>query len=221
MVVKNVITSQYTKEGVKKLLSEVDDIVTKGKATDKPEKLLKKKPEPEVSVDGKKIEVGETKIGVKNFKGKIPEASKESVEEFLQSFQSNNISKKVLADFNIDKITNNEDIIKMINLIAKTAKPKDIVAQTRGVQKQYTTKAIGTKYAKNDDFIVNVLGTKAGTTYNAGQIYGIRQMLEAGMTRLDYLAKKATAELANEGDILRFRQHYALMAQIQKVLIRC
>ena len=37
MVVKNVITSQYTKEGVKKLLSEVDDLVTKGKATDKPE----------------------------------------------------------------------------------------------------------------------------------------------------------------------------------------
>ena len=96
---------------------------------------------------------------------------------------------------------------------------KDIVAQTRGVQKQGTTKAVGTKYAKNEDFIVNVLGTKAGTTYNAGQIYGIRQLLEAGMTRLDYLAKKATAELANEGDILRFRQHYALMAQIQKVLL--
>ncbi len=107
----------------------------------------------------------------------------------------------------------------MINLIAKTANKKDIVSQTRGVQKQSTTKAVGTKYAKNDDFIVNVLGTKAGQTYNAGQIYGIRQLLEAGMTRLDYLAKKATADLANEGDILRFRQHYALMAQIQKVLL--
>ena len=39
----------------------------------------------------------------------------------------------------------------MINLIAKTANKKDIVAQTRGVQKQGTTKAVGTKYAKNDD----------------------------------------------------------------------
>ena len=95
MVAKNVITSQYTKEGVKKLLSEVDDIVTKGKTEKDPTKLLKKKAEPEVSVDGKKIEVGETKIGVKNFKGKIPEASKESVEEFLASFQSNNISKNI------------------------------------------------------------------------------------------------------------------------------
>ena len=96
---------------------------------------------------------------------------------------------------------------------------KDIVSQTRGVQKQSTTKAVGSRYANNEDFIVNVLGTKAGTTYNPGQIYGIRQLLEAGMTRLDYLAKKATADLANEGDILRFRQHYALMAQIQKVLL--
>ena len=43
MVAKNVITSQYTKEGVKKLLSEVDDIVTKGKATENPEKLKRKK----------------------------------------------------------------------------------------------------------------------------------------------------------------------------------
>ena len=79
----------------------------------------------------------------------------------------------------------------MINLIAKTMDKKALVKQTRGVQKQGTTKAIGTRYAKDEDFIVNVLGTKAGTTYNAGQIYGIRQMLEAGMTRLDYLAKKA------------------------------
>ena len=58
MVTKNIITSKYTKEGVKKLLSEVDDIVTKGKTEKNPEKLLKKKAEPEVSVDGKKIEVG-------------------------------------------------------------------------------------------------------------------------------------------------------------------
>ena len=75
------------------------------------------------------------------------------MEEFLKSFQSNNIPKKILADFNIDKITNNEDIIKMINLIAKTANKQKIIEQTRGVQKQGTTKAVGTRYAKNQDFI--------------------------------------------------------------------
>ena len=126
-VVKNIITSKYTKEGVKKLLSEVDDLVTKGKTDKDPSKLLQKQKKPEVTVDGKTIEGGETTIGVKQFKGKIPEASKESVEEFLQSFQSNNISKKILADFNIDKISSNEDIIKMFNLIAKTANKQKII----------------------------------------------------------------------------------------------
>ena len=90
MVVKNVITSQYTKEGVKKLLSEVDDIVTKGKTEKDPQKLLKKDAnKKDVLIDGEKkgeiIQKGpfETTIGVKQFKGKIPEPSKESVEEFL------------------------------------------------------------------------------------------------------------------------------------------
>ena len=43
MVVKNVITSDITKQGVKKLLETVDDIVIKKKTIDQPTKLLKKK----------------------------------------------------------------------------------------------------------------------------------------------------------------------------------
>ena len=39
MVTKHVITSKYTTEGVKKLLSEVDDIVLKGKTEKDPQKL--------------------------------------------------------------------------------------------------------------------------------------------------------------------------------------
>ena len=43
MVTKNIITSKYTKEGVKKLLSEVDDIVTKGKTEKDAQKLWRHK----------------------------------------------------------------------------------------------------------------------------------------------------------------------------------
>ena len=43
---------------------------------------------------------------------------------------------KILADFNIDKITKNEDIFQMINGIAKGFKPDEIVKQTRGRIKQ-------------------------------------------------------------------------------------
>jgi hypothetical protein len=136
MVAKNIITSQYTKEGVKKLLSEVDDLVLKKKTEKNPEKLLKDKKE--VLIDDTKGEIKstigkgtkfETTIGVKQFKGKVPEVSKETTEEFLKSFQANNIPKNILADFNIDKISSNEDIIKMINLIAKYADKKGIIKQ--------------------------------------------------------------------------------------------
>ena len=75
-------------------------------------------------------------------------------------------------------------------------------------------------YQRMKIFLLEVLGTKPGTTYNAAQIYGIRQLLEAGAARMRYLASKA-ADLDNASnvDIVKFRQHYALMAQIQKVLI--
>ena len=56
--------------------------------------------------------------------------------------------KKILADFHIDKITKNDDIIQMINGIAKGYKPSEIVKQTRGTIKQSSTKASGTKLIK-------------------------------------------------------------------------
>ena len=108
----------------------------------------------------------------------------------------------------------------MINGIAKGFKPSEVVKQTRGVRKQSTTKAAGTKLSKDNDFLLEVLGTKPGTMYKAEQIYGIRQLLEAGAARTRYLAEKLNTVGADTTDVaLKFRQHYALMAQIQKVLL--
>ena len=114
MVVKNVITSDITKQGVKNLLEKVDDIVIKKKTIDQPTKLLKKKSD--VTIGDKKIKTGPTgetvEIKAKDIsKVKAPKAKPESIEEFFKSFGDTTISKKVLADFNIDKITKNEDII--------------------------------------------------------------------------------------------------------------
>ena len=217
------IIKEFNRESIKKVLNEVDDLILKKKTTKNPEKLLKKQTD-DVTIGDKKLKIKdkklETEIGVKDFKKKVPTTTKESVEEFLASFGNNKVSKKVLSDFNIDKISSNEDIIKMMNLIAKTADKKAIVKQTRGVQAQGTTKAVGSRLMKDNDFVVNILNTKAGQTYNAQQIYAIRQLFEAGMSRLDYLAKKAVdPDLARDIDVLRFRQHYALMAQIHKVLL--
>ena len=214
--------STIAKEGVKQILKQVDDIVLKNKALKNPEKLLNKKKEIKVGDDT--VAVGEnqttTKIDLKKNKVKIPEVPKETMEEFLTSFNNNTIPKKILADFNIDKITNNDDVIKMINGIAKGYKPSEVVKRTRGERSQSATKAAGTKLSKNDDFVLEVLGTSPGKTYNAEQIYAIRQLLEAGAARTRYLAQKVTnLDTANQVDVLKFRQHYALMSQIQKVLL--
>ena len=214
--------STIAKEGVKQLLKTVDDIVLKKKTLKNPEKLLKK--QTEVQVGDETVAVGpnqtSTRVDLKKNKVKLPEVSKETMEEFVSSFNSNTIPKKILADFNIDKITNNDDIFKMINGISKSFKPDDVVKRTRGVKTHQGTKTTGTRLAKDTDFLLEVLGTKPGKTYNAGQIYGIRQMLEAGAARMRYLATKVTdLDSANQIDVLKFRQHYALMSQIQKVLL--
>ena len=223
MVVKNVITSDITKQGVKKLLETVDDIVIKKKTIDQPTKLLKKKSD--VTIGDRKIKTGPTgetvEIKAKDIsKVKAPKAKPESIEEFFKSFGDTTISKKVLADFNIDKITKNEDIIKMINAIAKSISPREVVKQTRGVRSRRATTSRGTRLAQDKNFLINVLGTKAGTAYNAEQIFATRQLLEAGLARLNYLASKVADPLAATGDdAIRFRQHYAMMSQVQKVLM--
>ena len=222
MGLEKLLKSDITKEGIKKILSNVDDLILKKKTIKDPSKLLKKKEE--VIIDDKKISVGpggeKTTIKVKDFKAKQPQVSKETIDDFLQSFQSKTIPRKVLADFNIDKITKNEDIFEMINAISKGIKPSEVVKQTRGVQTWGATKSGATRLMKDDNFLIDVLGTKAGKMYNAKEIYAIRQLLEAGAARLRYLATKAT-DLDNrtQVDILKLRQHYALMAQIQKVLL--
>jgi len=204
-----------------KILTDVDKIIQSGQAVKNPEKLLRKKKQLQVGDETVAVGPGttETKVGIKQ-KVKVPEVPKETIEEFLTSFNNNTIPKKILADFNIDKITNNDDIFKMINGIAKGLKTSDVVKQTRGVRKQSTTKAAGTKLSKDNDFVLEVLGTKPGKMYNADQIYGIRQLLEAGAARTRYLAEKLNTVGADTTDVaLKFRQHYALMAQIQKVLL--
>ena len=133
-------------------------LVLKKKVEKDPSKLLKKKTD--VVIDDQKIAVGpggeKTTIKVKDFKAKQPQVSKETITEFLESFRTNTIPKKILADFNIDKITKNEDIFQMINGIAKGFKPDDVVKQTRGKLNKVLQKLVE-QLSKDEDFLVEVL----------------------------------------------------------------
>ena len=91
--IKSIITSQYTKEGVKKLLSEVDDLVLKKKTEKNPEKLLKDKKEVLIMIQKVRSKVQLVKeqslklrSALNNLKEKFL-LSKETTEEFLKSFQ--------------------------------------------------------------------------------------------------------------------------------------
>ena len=85
MSLRTILKSDITKEGVKKILSNVHDLIIKKKTIKDPSKLLQKKKE--VIIDDKTIPVGpggeKTTIKVKDFKAKVPEVSKETYPEFI------------------------------------------------------------------------------------------------------------------------------------------
>ena len=202
------------------VLKDVDKIITSGKATQNPEKLLgveKKK----VLVDGKKVaDVARSETVLVKTKINKPRIKKETSEEFLASWgiEKGSIAPKVLRDFNINKIETNDDIFKLIDLVSKSQSNK-IFKFKRGVRSQKVTGAAADRLKNSEAFLAEVLGTKAGSTYNAEQILALRQLLVAGKNRLLYLANRASDDInSTADDVLAFRQHHALMAQMQKVL---
>ena len=201
------------------ILKKVDELVTSGKA-ENPERLLQNVRKRKVKVDGKVTEVADSETVLVKTKAKQPKVSKETEQEFFESWgiEKGRIGPNILKDFNIKNIKTNDDIYRLINAISKSTSKK-IDKQKRGVRKTGTTRAAATRLQNSSDFLVDVLNKKPGDTYNAEQILAIREMLVAGKNRLLYLANKAQDPInSTADDVLKFRQHFALMAQIQKVL---
>ena len=223
MVANKILPKIIGSDTTKKILQEVDDIIVKGKVNKNPEKLLSSPKKKKVKIDGKEIEVDRseaTEVELKNIKAKQPKVSKETEQEFFESWgiEKGRIGPNILKYFNINNINTNDDIYRLINAVSKST-AKSIDKQKRGVRTQAATKGAATRLQNDADFLVDVLGKKAGDTYNAEQILAIRELLVAGKNRLFYLANKAQDPInSTADDILKFRQHFALMAQIQKVL---
>ena len=223
MVTNKILPKIIGSDTTKKILQEVDDIIVKGKVDKNPEKLLSS-PKKKVKIDGKEVEVDRseaTEVELKKYKkAKQPKVSKETEQEFLKvgDLEKGRKVQLYLKDFNIKNINTNDDIYRLINAVSKST-AKSIDKQKRGVRTQAATKGAATRLQNDADFLVDVLGKKAGDTYNAEQILAIRELLVAGKNRLFYLANKAQDPInSTADDILKFRQHFALMAQIQKVL---
>ena len=114
-----------------------------------------------------------------------------------------------------------KDILKFIEIISKKYS-KDIKSRTRGIQDHAQTKRLATLIGKDPKSLTKVLlRLREGDTLNAEYMLAARELLAAGMGRLDDLAAALTKSGGvNVTDAMRleFRQHFALMSELQKII---
>ena len=207
------------KEEAKELIKKGQEFIKGGKTRQATE-LLEKKKLP-VSVGDKKTQVVEgaetsIKVSKKDFKVKKPKVSEDQADEALFLYKGTAITPKILDDFNINKFSSKKDFIKFIDIISKQSKSA-FDKQKRGVQTHSDTKRLATILQKNPESLqASLLSLKPGQTLNAQWIFAARELLESGMVKLDVLANKASTGTID--DVLKFRQHFALMGEFQKVL---
>ena len=209
----------FAKEVATEIISKTGEIIKSGKKLKQATDLLEKKQIP-VKVGDKKTQVVEgaetsIKVSKKDFKVKKP-TEVVSAEEALWVIKGSKITPKILKDFNINKIKTKDDILKLIELTSKLYK-LPIDKAKRGVQTFEQTKRLATILGNNPESLQRTLLTlQPGQTLNAETILAARELLVAGMGKLDELAKAAVT--GNADDVLKFRQHFALMGEFQKVL---
>jgi len=158
-------------------------------------------------------------INKKDFKTKVPKPDKradETLEGLKLEMLDNKIGRSILSDFNIDNIQNADDIAKYIEAISlKFAKEFD--KRKRGIQTNKVTKQLATLLNKDQATLTaNLLNLQPGSTLNAETIFAARELLVAGMGKLDELA--LAAQRGGTTEVVAFRQHFALMSELQKVI---
>jgi len=210
-----VITSKFTSKEAKDLLEKGQKIIDekiKGPALkEKKEKIpkaLSRDP-----IDLKKIDAAE---GLKPKKiKKAPIVSEDKAEKLLFRKDSK-ITPSKLDDFNIAKIETRDDILKFIDEISVQFK-SGIDKQKRGKISNEATKEMATLLNLNSEKLgETLLSLKPGQTLNAETILAARELLVASLNKLDDLAVKA--KTGGTEDILNFRQHFAVTAELQKII---
>jgi hypothetical protein len=223
--ISKVFSKYTTKEGVTELTEAVQALIKAGKITEA-EKLLQKVPKKDVKIGAKKTVVvddkkTETVVKVKkeDFKVKKPkDISEAEAQEVLFKYNAYKITPKVLDDFNISKFKNKEDIAKFIDLLSKKYKG-EIYAQKRGVQTTEQLKLLSTLIQKDPKNLQKtILSLNPGETLNAEWMYAARELMAAGMNKLDDMAKLVSSGKATDLQKVEFRQHMALMSEFQKII---
>jgi len=225
------IIKGLTKESAKKLLDDSQKVIKefeKGnlKELTPRENLLKKPSTKTLEVEGKpkkKVfddETSETVIRKEDFKVKKPKIDEAGADDIIEArifkLSDNKIGREILTDFNINKIDNEKDIAEYIELISQKY-AKQFNYRKRGIKTNKATQRLADTLNKNpEDLAATLLNLKRGETLNAEYILAARELIVSGMNKLDDLARIAAK--GDEDQILKFRQHMALMSQLLKVV---
>lgn len=195
-------------------LKKAEDLLTKDK-----KKIKVNKRDVNVTKDGQTESVVD--IDKNAFKVKKPDVSAIDAQDILLKYNSQKLTTKVLSDFNVKNMKSEKDILKFIELISKKYSG-DIKNRTRGIQDHKQTKALASIIGKDAKHLTQTLLTlKKGDTLNAEYMLAARELLAAGMAKLDDMAKVVTKDggvNATDAMKLEFRQHFALMSEFQKLL---
>ena len=214
MVVR-AIAKKFTKDEAKDLLDKGQKIIDekiKGPALkDKKERLPKA-----LTRDPMDVSKIDLEKGLEPKKIKKPSVVSEDKAEKLLFRKDSKITPTKLNDFNISKIETRDDIIKFIDEISTQFKT-GINKQKRGTISNEATKEMASLLQLNPEKLgQTLLSLKPGQTLNAETILAARELLVASLNKLDDLA--VVAKTGGTEDIMNFRQHYALTAELQKII---
>jgi len=141
--------------------------------------------------------------------------AQKSLDEIFK-LKSQGATKNVLDDFNIEKINDRGDFLLYIDQISKKYF-KQFENTKGGVRSKKELLDLADILQQDQQkFVSNFLNLKPGSTLNDAQIFAAREILIAGHKKLDILAEAAV----NGGPdaLLAYKQHYATMAEYQRVL---
>jgi len=171
-----------------------------------------------VSQDGSSTEVS---ISKRDTKVKKPDVEPIEAQDILLKYNAQKLTPKILSDFNIKNMKSEKDILKFIELISKKYSG-DIKNRTRGIQDHNQTKKFADAIGRDPKHLTQtLLKLKPGDTLNAEYMLAARELLAAGMARLDEMAQLVTKDgkvSVTDAMKLEFRQHFALMAEFQKIV---
>ena len=230
------VSTKVGKEFVEEvLLPTAQKIIKSGKSEKKAEELLTV-PKKDLKVGDKTVtvtdegtetvfKVDKKDLAKKNIKikevkpfKKVKDIGLDEADDVLFKYNATKITPKILDDFNISKFKNKEDIAKFIELISKKY-TKEIDRQKRGIQTEEQLKFLSTWLQKDPKKLQRtILSLRPGQTLNAEYMYAARELLAAGMAKLNTMAKFVDAGKANDLQKLEFRQHFALMSEFQKIV---